>query len=297
MKPILSAPLSPTALLMMPSSCVFETPVVPDSAVKRRSSERLCPPLLKRKREHSYCPPVGVASAVSPYYNSNSGNRSSSRLPMLDISDFQQAMPQDDDVDAAALPMITLRPRATRLFDEQGDCMIEPQQPVIYHPRLSLLVVPASPLPEQDHEPQDKECRESSSEAEESVSDEASSTTTTTRRPSFSYPITGTPLLKRSLSLQFSLRRLSIGSCNSLNAMASGGCTVTPATPAAPTASDGLDLLSIPSLDDDINDNNMNKTKTPPALAAQPPQAKRGTRNVFDYLATALRLPDVALGV
>lgn len=308
--------LSPASTAPLMPSFVFETPI-PVSTLKRRSSDRLSPPLLKRKRDHTYCAPVGLV-ADTPF-NIN-GSSSKSRLPMLDISDFNQPMPlpgQNDD-DDDAVPKTTLRPR-TSLLDEEDEIVEREQQQAL--PRLSFSLVPISTLAkEQQSQDEDKsraaEKNESELSSEEPVLDGLSTTTIpvanqVTRRSSFPYPTNGAPLLNRSVSLQFSLRRLSIGSCNSLNSIS--GCTAT--TPALP--SDGqccqlnrnksLDKLSIPSLEDvengrcflenlgDKNSNNMcNKT---PLAVAQPPLPRRGSRNVFDYLATALRLPDVALGV
>jgi hypothetical protein len=289
------------------SSFIFETPVAV-SCLKRRSSDRLVPPLLKRKRDHAYCAPVAFAAVtfndnLTPFNRGNSLTMSS--LPVLDISDFHPAMPlPGQDVEDADLPKISLRPR-TRMFEAQD--VMEPQ--VLQAPRLTFSLVPASPA----HQPQEDD--DTPVEEEESYPSESGAAGSTTlksanqisRRSSFSSTTAGTPLLKRSLSLQFNLRRLSIGSCNSLNTMA--GCTNVLTTSAGPSdcrsscqhLNKGLDKLSIPSLEDEDNwilgkGYSDNKSQLPLAVA-QPPQAKRGSRMVFDYLATALRLPDVALGV
>lgn len=213
---------------------------------------------------------------------------------MLDISDFHQSFPlpaQDGD----DIPKISLRPRTT-LFQPRDDVA----QQLVQDPPRSVASLASAPLAQQQEETLQEESDRSEPVVEAATTNNSSQIP---RRSSFSFTTSGTPLLRRSLSLQFNMRRLSIGSCTSAS---NTGCQSVSMTPVNTKdgrschVSKSIEKLSIPSLEDGASfflgdDENIEPWQH--LAPVQPPQAKRGGLMVFDYLATALRLPDVAFGV
>lgn len=273
---------APTAAMQMPLE--FLTPLASTSLLLRRRRERAAnePPALNKRKRTSPLSSASDGAATTSFLPINTS------LPFLDCANFcddplegQQHQHQDSRV-TPRLPNITLLPRTKKSRRPYFmSSSAQDQEQYIYKPLPRRRRIIATPSAEDDD---DKNTAVDVAVAvapstiftvakDDSLqrrASKSSSNISTTRRPSLS--------MTRSLSLQFNLSLLNLASA------ATGSVSSSCSSAASMPKRNSLIHVPYTSSSQDDQKKDQNNRRSP-------------VTTTFDYLATVMRFPDVAIGL